>query len=250
MIERMKALYKHWSYGLTSNEVTNFTYDISPMNQMYLIALISSITDTSFHLVLSYANELSRENYLRNHIRNATENSALGYKADKEAKYGRRLGWYLLARILKPKVIVESGIDKGLGSCVLGWALHKNALEGEKGKYYGLDNDPKAGYLFGGIMSEYGKILYGDSIATLKNLNVKIDLFINDSDHSAKHENLEYRGIGHKLSENAVIVGDNAHVTTELLAFSVGTGRKFVFFKEEPIDHWYKGAGMGVSYHG
>ena len=33
--------------------------------------------------------------------------------------YGRRLGWYALVRALKPRTVVETGADKGLGSCVL-----------------------------------------------------------------------------------------------------------------------------------
>ena len=54
-------------------------------------------------------------------------------------------------------------------------------------EYIGTDINPNAGYLFDEIYSENGKILYGDSIESLK-LNAEIDLFINDSDHSAEYE--------------------------------------------------------------
>ena len=93
-----------------------------------------------------------------------------------------------------------------------------------------------------------GQILYGDSIKSLQSFHKKIDLFINDSDHSASYEYNEYLTIKPMLSDNAVILGDNSHVTDKLSQFSVENERNFVFFREEPKDHWYPGGGIGISY--
>jgi hypothetical protein len=90
--------------------------------------------------------------------------------------------------------------------------------------------------------------LYGDSIESLKKLDVAIDLFINDSDHSADYEAEEYKIIADKLSERAFVLGDNSHVTDKLLEFSLATNRQFIFFKEKPLNHWYPGAGIGISF--
>ena len=137
--------------------------------------------------------------------------------------FSRRIGWYIIARILKPKIIVETGVDKGLGSVILAEALIKNKSEGFFGKYYGTDINLNAGYLFDDIYSEMGEILYGDSIESLSNLNEDIDLFINDSDHSAVYERNEYLTILNKLNTNSVILGDNSNSTEELLNFSIKT---------------------------
>jgi hypothetical protein len=75
-----------------------------------------------------------------------------------------------------------------------------------------------------------------------------VDLFINDSDHSAEYEAREYEAIAPLLSENAVILGDNAHVTDKLARFSREQGRNFLMFNERPKDHWYPGAGIGISF--
>ena len=99
-----------------------------------------------------------------------------------------------------------------------------------------------------GVYAETGKILYGDSIESLSQLDQKIDLFINDSDHSADYEYREYLTIKDKLAENAVILGDNSHVTDKLVLFSDFTKRNFLFFREEPSNHWYPGAGIGISF--
>ena len=79
-------------------------------------------------------------------------------------------------------------------------------------------------------------------------LDEEIDLFINDSDHSANYEFLEYQAISNKLSDSAVILGDNSHVTNSLMQFSKETKREFLFFQEKPLEHWYPGAGIGISF--
>jgi hypothetical protein len=45
-----------------------------------------------------------------------------------------------------------------------------------------------------------------------------------------------------------LILGDNSHVTDKLLKFSIENDRMFVLFKEEPKNHWYPGAGVGISF--
>jgi hypothetical protein len=124
----------------------------------------------------------------------------------------------------------------------------RNFAEGAPGKYYGTDINPKAGWLLGGKYAAVGKILYGDSITSLKSLNETVDLFINDSDHSADYEASEYRIMAPKLSPDALILSDNAHVTDRLAVFSRETGRHFLMFSEEPKNHWYPGAGIGMSF--
>ena len=100
----------------------------------------------------------------------------------------------------------------------------------------------------GGQVGDTGEIIYGDSVASLEKLDQKIDLFINDSDHSANYEYREYQTIKNKLNPKALILGDNSHVTDKLLKFSIENDRMFVLFKEEPKDHWYPGAGVGISF--
>ena len=79
-------------------------------------------------------------------------------------------------------------------------------------------------------------------------LEENINIFVNDSDHSGEYEYQEYLTIADKLADGSVILGDNAHVTDSLSRFSREQDRKFVFFAEKPEEHWYPGAGIGVSY--
>ncbi len=233
---------------VNSKETTNFTYDLEPDNKHYLASLIADITNTPIEKVLNYINEIEEDNELKQHIIDAVKRGERSFVADKEVRFGRRIGWYAFVRIMKPKVVVETGVDKGLGSCVLTAAIKRNIEEGFEGEYFGTDISPLAGYFLSGTYANYGKVLYGDSIESLKKYNGKIDLFINDSDHSADYEAREYECMVEKLSENAVILGDNSHCTDKLYQFSLKYKRHFIFFQEKPRQHWYPGAGIGISF--
>lgn len=231
-----------------SRECTNFTYDLSERNKTYLAAFVSEITGIKASVAAGYIAELEADTDLRAHIQEKIRNSSSRQAADMDVRYCRRFGWYALVRAMKPSVVIETGLDKGLGAVVLCSALLKNQAEGFPGCYYGTDINPKAGYLLSGPYATVGKILYGDSIESLRRLDVSIDLFINDSDHSSDYEAQEYQTIADSLSERAIVIGDNAHVTDELFRFSEKTGRQFLYWQENPIHHWYPGGGIGVAF--
>lgn len=231
-----------------SNEITNFTYDLSPINKQYLISYLTAITNKPFSDIEKYIQEIENDVELKNHIINYTKQSTEQDISDLNPKYGRRIGWYAIVRVKKPKIVIETGVDKGMGSCILTAALMKNTEEGHPGRYYGTDIYPKAGYLLKGKYADFGEILYGDSIESLKKFKGKIDVFINDSDHSPEYEWKEYQIIKNKLSDNAIILGDNTDTNTKLLQYSMDEGRKFLYFQETPSKHWYCGDGIGASY--
>lgn len=231
-----------------SNENTNFSYDLTKANKDYLGSFVSHITGRPFAEVRSYIAELEKDTQLMEHVQRMTAASDQRHLADRQVWFSKRLGWYAFVRALKPAVTVETGLDKGLGSCVIARALQRNEQDGHPGRYFGTDINPKAGYLFSGDLAKCGTLLYGDSLESLRKFSGSIDLFINDSDHSADYEREEYELIRSKLSAKAVVLGDNAHATDELFKFSVKYGRGFLFFAEKPKDHWYPGGGIGVSF--
>ena len=231
-----------------SNEYTNFTYDLTEENKLLLCQFIAHITKSNLEFVIQYRIELENDLELKNHIIKITKSSPYSSCADLTCFYGRRIGWYILVRILKPKVVIETGVEKGLGSVVIASALKRNFEDGHIGRYYGTDINPEAGYLFEGVYKNFGELLIGDSIQSLNNFHQKIDLFINDSDHSLAYERNEYNTIKNKLDVNSFIISDNAHCSPELSHFSQKENRDYLFFKEDPLNHWYPGAGIGISW--
>lgn len=244
--------HKYWKilkWGFTSNESSNFTYELSEDNLLYLSHTVANALQMQPQEIRKYIDELNNDQELKNHVQTITSNSPLKKYADKEVHFAKRLGWYAFARAMRPKLIVETGVDKGLGSVVLCSALLRNKAEGFEGRYIGTDINTKAGYLLQGKYAEVGKVMYGDSIESLKTITDKIDLFINDSDHSAEYEYREYQTIKPNITDKTIILGDNSHVTNKLALFSWEANRKFIFFKEIPKDHWYPGSGIGISFN-
>jgi len=231
----------------SSREESNFTYDLTDGNILYLSHLLAVVTKRPAAEAQAYIEELRNDRALSASLLDSLRNSEFRAVSDKRLGYSRRLGWYALVRLLKPEVVVETGVDKGLGAAVLCAALKRNAEEGHRGKYLGTDIVPTAGWLLKAPYKEFGEILYGDSIESLTRLQDRIDIFINDSDHSADYEAQEYETILPKMAPGGLILADNAHVTSKLAEFSRDHARAFLFFKEDPADHWYPGAGIGFS---
>ena len=229
-----------------SREDGNFTYALTSRCQVNLIAGLSNVLNESPHTIQKYLKEIQNDAEFRSHVAGLLPKHPDQYRTDPEPHVGRRMVWYAIVRATKPEIVVETGVDQGMGAAVLCAALKRNASEGHAGKYFGTDINPLAGYFLRGKYAEFGKILYGDSLESLETLD-KIDLFINDSDHSTDYERAEYELIRSKLTSRAIILGDNSHATPELAEFSMRYGRRFVFLAEEPANHWYQGAGVGIS---
>jgi len=234
---------------ILSKETTNFTYDLNELNKTHLSWFVSMVTKTDIEKVTSYIKELEEDEKLKLHVHMLTVSSDQRLIADEVARYGRRLGWYAFVRAKKPKIVIETGVDKGLGTCVLAAALMRNHEEGFTGHLYATDINKAAGYLFKVPYTRFGTIIYGDSIQTLNKFSKPIDIFIHDSDHFQEYEREEFYAITDKLSEDALIISDAAHHSKELVDFAKLTGRQFLYFQEKPKSHFYPGAGIGVAFY-
>ncbi len=85
-----------------------------------------------------------------------------------------------------PRLVVESGVDKGLGTAVLAAALLRNADEGHPGRVTGIDINPRPATSSGPAPGPRSSIWstptrWRRSPAWTE----PVDLFLHDSDHSA-----------------------------------------------------------------
>lgn len=242
-----RMIFKEVSLGVrwlfSSREFANYTYDLTKTNKDYLAWFISEITQSPISDIRAYFEELESDSELLSYIQRGLINHRRGGEIDDHPHFGRRLGWYAIVRATKPLVLVETGTEKGLGSVVLARAIERNS---NGGVLYTLDIEPSAGLLIGDRFA--GTIIQkiGDSIRSITDLS-NVDFFIHDSDHSAEHELAEFNAVLSRLSPNAICLSDNSHVTNVLSNWSDQHGRQFLFFKDEPSAHWYRGCGIGIS---
>ncbi|MFG3642214.1 O-methyltransferase [Micromonospora sp. NPDC047762] len=244
-----KMLRRSARWLLTSREHHNYTYDLTSLSRNHLAWFVSVVCDIPVKQVRAYLGEIESDDGLRQHLLAAIAASDRRGLADKEIRYARRIGWYAIVRATRPTHVVETGVDKGLGSVVLASALLRNAQEGHPGRVTSLDINPEAGYLARvAPWSEVVDLVIGDSIASIGALDRPVDLFLHDSDHSRTHEKREFEAVEPKLAPGAILLTDNVTTTNVLAEHAERTGRRFLAYRETPANHWYPGDGIGVAW--
>lgn len=227
-----------------SREHTNFTYDLTPLNREHLAWWVATVADISVTEARGHMAEVEQDENLSAHVLAATAASDRRRLADMRVGLAKRIGWYALVRATRPEHVVETGTDKGLGSVVFAAALLANGT----GRLTTIDTDPDSGYLIQPPYAEVIDRLVGDSVTELGRLAVPVDLFLHDSLHTFEHETAEYETAAARLSAGALVLSDNGHVTDALPRWAELTGRRFLFFHEQPGDHWYPGGGIGAAW--
>ncbi|MFF3865519.1 class I SAM-dependent methyltransferase [Micromonospora sp. NPDC001898] len=244
-----KVLRASARWLVTSREHHNYTYELTKLSRQHLAWFVSVACDVPVARVRGWFAEIEGDEELRGHIERATAEASRRGLADRKVRYARRIGWYAMVRATRPAHVVETGVDKGLGSCVLAAALLRNAAEGHPGRVTSLDINPEAGYLARTApWSEVVDLVVGDSIASIEALDRPVDLFLHDSDHSRAHEKREFDAVEPKLAPGALLLTDNVTTTNVLAEHAERTGRRFLAYRETPARHWYPGDGIGAAW--
>jgi len=224
-------------------EMHNFAYDLDPLNRDQLSWFASAVTGAEIGQVRAWMRELEEDNYLAEQLtKRLSSNPRRGICA-KQPHWARRLGWYLFVRAARPQHIVETGTHLGLGSCVIAAALLRNG----RGRLTTIDIDPDAGYLIGEPWASVTDLRIGSSIDLLAELR-DVDMFLHDSLHTYDYETKELTALEPNLRPEAIILSDNAHESPALSNWAERSGRHYLFFKEQPLDHWWPGDGIGVAW--
>jgi predicted O-methyltransferase YrrM len=244
-----KVLATSVRWLVSSREHTNYTYDLTELNTDHLAWFVATVCQVPIEKVRGYLAEIAGDEALRGHITDTTARAARRGLADRTVQLGRRIGWYAMVRARKPRHVVETGVDKGLGTVVLAAALLRNAEEGHPGRVTAIDINPEAGYLARtGKWSTVVDLIYADSVQALSTLDRPVDVFLHDSDHHAEYERREFTTIEGHLSPTALLLTDNVTSTSVLSGYAEKTGRHFLAFIERPARHWYPGDGIGAAW--
>jgi hypothetical protein len=239
------SIMQVFSWAFKKTEDHNYYYHLKDENYLYLIHFLSTTFDRPLEEVRRYIEEIRNDQEIVSTLESNFKGNAK-FK-DSIPGIGRRVAWYAIVRIMKPNLVVESGVYQGLGSLVISKALLKNQDSGIFGKYLGTDIDPNSGILFKDEFKTIGKIEIGDTIEILGREKTLIDLYICDSDHSEEYELKEYQNLATRINNSSVVISDNSHVTRILCDWSENEKRKFFYFSEKPLNHWYPGGGIGIS---
>ena len=231
-----------------SKEHYNYTYHLTTLNRAYLANYIAVISGHKVPEIEKYMRELEQDTQLRALLRERTLASPDRHNCDVEPRYGRRVGWYALLRATKPRVVVETGVDRGLGTAVLAAALRRNEQEGFPGLVYATDILPACGHLLADPYKAHARILLGDSVELLKKFPDQVDVFLHDSDHRPEYEWAEFLAIEPRLHPGSIVMSDNSQQSPKMREFAERTGKSFLYFQDQPEGHWWPGDGIGAAF--
>lgn len=227
----------------TSREHTNYTYHLTSKNLDYLAWWCSVVSGTSIAKCRTWIDEINTDDELKTRIARSTSKALRRGLSDDVPRFGRRAGWYCLVRATEPEHVVETGTDKGIGSLVLARALERNG----HGRLTTIDINEDSGYMLAEAPAGLISRRIGDSVSIIRELE-DINLFLHDSDHSHVHEAAEFEAVSPCLAPGALVLSDNSELTSALSDWAGTTNRRFLYFAEEPLDHWYPGGGIGASW--
>ena len=235
-----------WAFA--SKEYYNHTYHLTKLNQQYLSNYIAVVCGHDVNVIDRYIDELANDAALRELLIRRTNESRDRHNSDAEPRYNRRLGWYALLRATKPRVVVETGIDRGLGTVVMAAALKRNSEEGFPGLVYATDIVPDVGHLLAEPYKSFCRELIGDSVESLKKFDQLVDVFLHDSDHRPEYEWAEFIAIEPRLHASSIVLSDNSQQSPKLREFAARIGQSFLYFQDTPRDHWWPGDGIGAVF--
>jgi hypothetical protein len=225
-------------YVLLDPEPDNFTYEIG--NETELGAWVDFICGCGLQRARELIAEPHTDAVLSTRLHTATAAHRLWSKP--APPFGKRRGWYALARVLGPELIVETGVHDGLGSLLLLRALERNADEGRPGRLVSFDINPDCGWLVGS--HPHWELQIGatqPALARALEHAPPVGLFVHDSLHTYENERYELRTAAAHLAPSGVLISDNAHATHAMVhtceEFSLGIAE----FAERPVGHFYTG---------
>jgi hypothetical protein len=163
--------------------------------------------------------------------------------------FGKRLAWYAFARLLRPELIIETGVHDGLGALLLLRALERNAEDGATGRLVSFDINPTAGWLVGSNpLWELRIESTRTGLPALLATAAPVGLFIHDSLHTYEHERFELELAASHLAAEGVLITDNAHGTRALADVCAERGFQYSEFHERPRGHFYTGGAVGAGF--
>jgi hypothetical protein len=231
-------------FVLLDPEPANFTYELA--NEDELAAWVQAVSGVGPAEVERVLDEVHGDQLLAQRLRAAT--AGHGWWTKRSPPFGKRIGWYALARLLKPALIVETGVHDGLGSLLLLRALERNVDEGGPGRLVSFDINPAAGWIAGSHpLWELRLEPTRDGLDPLLARSPEVGIFIHDSLHTYENERFELRTAGARLAGDGVLISDNVHGTHALADTCEELGLEYTEFHERSRGHFYPGGAMGAG---
>jgi hypothetical protein len=226
------------AYVLMDPETESFSYELD--NQAEVIAALASALGRPQSEFASYAGEIERDPelnaVLRQHLRSR-------FDVKHQPPLGHRIAWYVMARALKPELIVETGIYYGLGSLTLLRALEQNRRDGGAGELISIDNNPHAGGMVRDALTANWRRLTGFTSDRLLPAieGRRVGMLFHDTPHTEENQRFEFGAALSHAAERLVLVDGSGGLTDVLQTVAAERNAAYHRLPVRSRDHIYPG---------
>ncbi len=231
-------------FVLMDPDINTFTYELS--NGPELCKALARVSDRPEREVLDFGDELDNDQELRSRLFRQTR---FKLQSKNHPPLGRHLLSYCAVRIVKPELVVESGVKHGLGTVVILRALERNAAEGHSGSLLSIDPDPASGWMARPGDHANWQLIHDVSERALPSAlgGRKVGVIISDSDPAPSVTQWEFDSATQSAADELILMAnhhwnDIARRTAQSLPARVET------LWETPQGHPYPGRGVDVVY--
>ncbi|BAE50240.1 class I SAM-dependent methyltransferase [Paramagnetospirillum magneticum] len=237
---RSRGLHALWAalvWTFRSRDIASRSYHTTRLNQDELCWTIAAVTRIPIERIMGWRDEILADDDLARHVRRAVESSPERWSHDPDYRLGRRLAYYLLTRALRPKRVIEAGVDRGFGAVLILRALERNAAEGSPGEYLGIDRKPEAdAFLYTAYPARRGRIQCGDAAAILRGLPGDGSLIIHDTGIEPTHLAAFTAALDAMLADDTVVI--SSWLRPDFMDLARRRSRGFLGHKDSAPGHW------------
>jgi hypothetical protein len=194
------------SHLLFDPELESYTFELK--NEPAIIDSVGQAMDAPAATVARYSAEAHTDPELNDRL-----TAAVRWRPETKRRLplGARLLWYLLVRIRKPQLVVETGVLLGLGSLTILRALERNAADGFPGRLISVDVDPAAGWLVPPRLRGPWTLLTGLSTQVLPAAlaGERVGILFQDTLHTYENQLAEF-GLALAHGDSPLILADPA----------------------------------------
>jgi predicted O-methyltransferase YrrM len=141
---------------------------------------------------------------------------------------------YVICRVLRPRIVVETGVASGVSSTYILHALDRNKL----GTLYSVDfptstDGLASGWLVPDRLRNRWHLTLGKSsekLPVLLDENPEVDVFLHDSDHSYENMMFEFKTVWPHIREGGLLLSDDTHMNRSFFDFAREVDRKPIRF--------------------
>ncbi len=225
-------------------EIESYTYDLA--NEAELAANLAAIFSLPPERASAYFAEIHEEPQLNAQLEKRIR---WRFATKHRLPLGNRAIWYVIARITKPRLIVETGILSGLGSLALLCAIERNVAEGHEGHLIAVDTDPTAGWLVPSALEARWSKLEGISTDVLPGAlqGQKVGLFIQDSPHTFENQTAEFAIAMAHADDLTVLIDSGGGQTPALDDVCRRHGGDRHILRPRPVRHIYTPSATDVG---